>query len=741
MFVHGADRPPNAEAARPDARPRAQAGPPRQPVPAAILAMQRSAGNVAVTRLVSAAVPVQRQPENTLFTEATKGARGARLTEDAYLAHVKNSIDESRPMAFIVNAILPYDAVDRIPAVVAAIVRGFSDGSRIAVVLGVNAPAGKAAQLDAKLAEARAIIEQLPLPVALVRSVFSGKFPYGTMRNAVLHSDECRRMTEAFAATGRHPYISVQDFDTGSRQVPGGRHVFDHFERRLGDREESTSSGDAGSPDDMATERPRPVRPLLAAGGYRLDSPDDALIGAVRAQYGKDGPRLPDELAEQPSAAQLAKRRAFLDRFKAALAEDMRQRDALAKIHPLLPYAPEPNLLLDALPNLLGPGAASAKAGAYPFAFGPKKSEFSALGQAVNQFNAWELSKRYSGPHESAPQASAVAATTPSDRRVYDISESLSAGDGPSEEFAPADHPTLEEDREDIQARVRADAENNRLPERGLAVYTDFVAGAIGTDLARLATGFLKDGKLPQNHVELTGVLNSFYASRGAKKDTSLARYRKGYDATAGYATEELLAPDGPRALPAEAAGLLGDREHNLMGSNVSAPLAGVFSGVRAGISPDHQLAASRELALATVHRTRFLATVRALLAPMRGTPMDGNCLYHAVNQARSGATDLGAAMALRQRVVDWMLADTNLENVATLAHDNGVDLPRLINTVATNGSWAGAAGDLAPTVVAGALGITVVIHLADGSAHRVGAGPEVHLDLAGHHYSVRPGP
>lgn len=771
MFVHGPETPPNAELTRPDARPRAEAGSgppvrlPRQVGPTAFLALQRSAGNVAVTRLASGDFPdrrtgrsphpgpagerpvVQRQPENARFTQATKDAKGLRFTEDSYLAHVNSSINASAPMAFIVNAILPYRDVDRIPAVVEAIVRGFSDGGRVAVILGVNAPAANATQLDEALARAGTIIEQLPLPVALVGCVYSGEFPYGTMRNAVLHSDECLRMTEAFAATGRHPYISVQDFDTGSRNVPSGGHVFDHFERRLGYREESTPSGSSSSSssssssDDMATEDLPPVRPLLAAGGYRLDSSDDQLISAVRERYRKDFGELPDALAERPSEAQLAERKAFLDRFKEALAADMRQRDALAKIHPLLPYAPEPNLLLDALPNLLGQGAASAKGGAYPFAFGPKKSEFSALGQAVNTFNAWELSKRYSGQHESAPQSSSVAATTPSSHGFGDKPGSLSSGKDTVEEFAPADHPTIEEDQEQIHARVQADAENNRLPERGLAVFTDFAAGAIGTDLSRLAVTFLRTGKLPQNHVELTNVVNSFYASRGAKKNTSLAGYRDGYDATTSYAEEELLAPDGPRALPAKSAGKLGNKGHNLMGPNVSAPLTGVFSGVSAGISPAHQLAATRELALATVHRTRFLATVKALLANTRGTPMDGNCLYHAVNQARSGATDLSSAVALRQQVVDWMLNDANLENVATLAFNNGVDLGRLINTVATNGSWAGVAGDLAPTVVAGALGITLVIHLADGSEHRVGTGTEIHLDLAGNHYSVRPRP
>ena len=35
-------------------------------------------------------------------------------------------------------------------------------------------------------------------------------------------------MIDALWSKGSHPYIAVQDFDTGSRNVPSGKHIFNH---------------------------------------------------------------------------------------------------------------------------------------------------------------------------------------------------------------------------------------------------------------------------------------------------------------------------------------------------------------------------------------------------------------------------------------------------------------------------------------------------------------------------------
>ena len=52
---------------------------------------------------------------------------------------------------------------------------------------------------------------------------------------------------------GNHPYIAVQDFDNGSRNVPSGKHIFNHVI-------DSMTVGE-GLP---------PSRPLMFGGGYRM---------------------------------------------------------------------------------------------------------------------------------------------------------------------------------------------------------------------------------------------------------------------------------------------------------------------------------------------------------------------------------------------------------------------------------------------------------------------------------------
>lgn len=685
---------------------------------------------------------VQRKPENSRFTAATSG-KLLDLTEANYVDHVNNGIASGNPMAFIVNAILPWTAVRQIPQVIASILNGFTDVHRVGVVLGVNAREGREGELDAALAEAGRLIERCDIPVALVRSVFKEKkFPYGTMRNEVLHSAECGLLTRAFAADNLHPYISVQDFDTGSRLVSSGAHVFSHFEQRMEDDEEMRSDGDRG----------QPMRPLLLTGGYRVASTtEEALVAEVRKRYTESGEDLPDVLIELPSAEALAQmssdqqrewearqqaRQAFLNGFTEAVTLDMAERARLARIHPLLPYAPEPNLLFDALPNLLRRDGADAAWSRFPLAFGAGGAEFGELGKRINQFNAWELTQRYSSAYENAENEVVIPAST------------KPGGDDMAEEVLP-------QDRGEINAKVRVEAENNRLGERGQAFFTDFTGAAVPTDLSRLAKGFLDGKGLPQSHVGLTGVLDRFFESRAAKKNVTAAKYRDGYtDPASRYMAEELLRPSGldkdgnpattaAFALPSKAAGQLGNKKANSMGYNISAPLAGPFAGINAGISPHHQLAAAREMALSTpqLHLGRYLALLTVELGRGRGTPMDGNCLYHAVNQVRGGTADLASAAALRQQVVNWALAPANLSAVTQYASEHGVGIDDLIATLVRNGNWRGAAGDLVPRMIAATLGITLVIH-DNGVIINVPplTGPSLgsaHVELAADHYSV----
>ena len=205
--------------------------------------------------------------------------------------------------AFVINVIVSRSDVERIPNVVAAMLDGLAlPRDRVAIVVGVNGRSGK--PLDDAEARARQLLEEAQARHGLagadvVKSTFTGRtFPYGTMRNEVLHSDSTREMIQSFREAGHVPYVSIQDFDDGSRRVGdnSGRHIFDVLNDEV--------------------ERKR--RPLMFGGGYR---PSESQSGETR----KGSPQTLQE----------------------AIAEDMAARDKLAAVSPGLPYVPEPNLFLD----------------------------------------------------------------------------------------------------------------------------------------------------------------------------------------------------------------------------------------------------------------------------------------------------------------------------------------------------------------------------------------------------------
>ncbi|WP_141960105.1 hypothetical protein [Actinoallomurus bryophytorum] len=349
-----------------------------------------------------------------------------------YQTFLSDSVDGRRPLSFVVNIILPAGEVGRIPEVIDAVMTGY-DGppGRVAFVFGVNQQGVPGAGLPARVSnQINRILGSLTYPAAVVGSVFAREFRPGTMRNEVLSSSATRALVEGFVAAGTHPYISVQDFDQGARTVPSGKHVFQHFDDKL---------QVAGGVD----------RPVMMAGGYRV-SPD------MEAKPG----------------------------LRDAVLEDMRTRDQLAAIHPLLPYAPEPNLFFDG--TLLSVEGTEIR-------FGDGGAEFGRLAETLNTAYAAELSLA---------------------------------------------HSTDEDGRE----AARVDGANNRHPLRGQAYVVDFVEGATATDLSRFNERFTGSrGSLPQSHSTLESVRTQFYLSRTASSGTSLGRYR------AGLRTR-YLNPDADRA-------------------------------------------------------------------------------------------------------------------------------------------------------------------------------------------------
>src|SRR5205085_11352729 len=141
------------------------------------------------------------------------------------LDHLSESVEQNRPVAFVVNAIVGIEQVGDLKNVVESMMAGAEgfDG-RVAFVIGVNAVNTQKALLERKLAELDDVVQGMDQPIALTGITFEpqpgGGFPYGTVRNETMTSEAGRFAIAAFTANGHHPYISVQDFDTGSRQVP-----------------------------------------------------------------------------------------------------------------------------------------------------------------------------------------------------------------------------------------------------------------------------------------------------------------------------------------------------------------------------------------------------------------------------------------------------------------------------------------------------------------------------------------
>ncbi|MEE1788488.1 hypothetical protein PUR71_37150 [Streptomyces sp. SP17BM10] len=124
--------------------------------------------------------------------------------------------------------------------------------------------------------------------------------------------------------------------------------------------------------------------------------------------------------------------------------------------------------------------------------------------------------------------------------------------------------------------------------------------------------------------------------------------------------------------------------------------------------------------------------------------PRDGDCLYHSVD-VLLGRTE--GAQALRNEVVGWM--DRNRQAVAQYAAEFStpqfpVTFRGLREVIATQGQWAGTAGDLVPRIVASAL--RTRLHIFDGetqhSVEPLGGvvDRELHVFLNERHYTpLRP--
>jgi hypothetical protein len=364
-----------------------------------------------------------------------------------------------------------------------------------------------------------------------------------------------------------------------------------------------------------------------------------------------------------------------------------------------LPYAPEPNLFIDALPVLMG-----AK-----IHFGKGAAEFTNLGKDANRFLGAELEEYYAMQHRDAPEPIEIEKTTPSHEIEFSFDKfSLDPNEG---EFMNDDVPTLEIDKDEIRERLNIDAQTGRHPLRGVAFLTDFAGGSIETDLSRLALDFLTKGQLKQSHAVLTPVVDRLYQDKPSKKGVSLSSYRKDYRKQP-YEKREPLRPftGKPHAIDDANQEILGSKATNTISESVSAKIqSATFGKISVGIQPSHKVLATHSVALTNAMEQlyRWLSYLRYTEG---GTPPDGNCLYHAVNQARGQHASAEGAIALRREVVAWAMHDTNLHTVVEFANQHAVDFIDLINKIQRNGNWEGRAGDLAPRMVASAINRTIEI-------------------------------
>lgn len=701
----------------------------------------------------------------------------------AYVDVIKEGIAHSPP-AFVINAILPYSDVDRIPVVVEAMLHGLNRrlyGDRVGIVLGINAKNTQVRELQVAMRQAQRHANGWRLPIGLVPITWSEKsFPYGKIRNAVMQSAETRQITDAFIGRNYHPYVSIQDFDAGKRLVPPSRgeregiHIFRAVERLMGNT----------------------MRPLMIGGGYR-PNPDlvaQTLARIASAFPGEENAERRRTLSEEVNAP------GFAEGYAAHVRADMNSRQILAGTHPLLPYTPEPNLFLDGMALRF-----SADLGAPAPAFGEGAAEFAHLAKTLSAVEQAELSHYYLPRYHQARADEPVRKSTPTSERVFDLGDLDGDDDGAAaipaspdrsddeslmrarpgqEHFLDIDElddddaavaPRLP-DKSDVLSRLSGDLQNNRNPYRGQNYVVDYQNLAIQTDLSRLAFSLLSTGKDPQSHVGLATPADRFFDDKSAKQGASM----RGFSDRLTSGDAPSIAPSGMERLPAASssseaededirrtslffgmAPKLSDpgskearakempfRAKNAMSLAISRPFPedGPFAGMSTGIQPSQKtLAFGLTSMQSSIEISKLALLLQAFMqaALGRGTPMDGNCLYHAVYQASNGnvAANLAEAAKLRQTTVNWVLNGANLPLVARFAYNNGTSIDDLVDIISSDRGWAGNAGDLAPRILASALNITLVLHQGGGITRLTplsgGGAREVHVDLAGAHYSV----
>ncbi|WP_338862048.1 hypothetical protein IHE31_10375 [Mycetohabitans rhizoxinica] len=433
--------------------------------------------------------------------------------------HAIRSAAQAEQAAFIVNTIVSYDQLADLPAVVRAMVDGLekNDNKRIALVVGVNAPEKDQQAMERAIEKVSQLVDKYPFSIALLPNTFRNrkneKFPYGKMRNDVLHSAETKALTQYFMGQNLHPYISVQDFDSSSRRVgnDNGKHVFHTIDKMLSfeleegiETKPGKQAAEASTPAQKTREQGMNLEhsdvgpsstqkkgkgglaflPLMIAGGYRANR--EGLIARTRARL--DAGNVDERHLENHVSTKV------LPKIEA----DMAARHAYSQLDPLLPYAPEPNLFLDATAALgTSPTGRTLR-------FGEGRSEFTEMAKNVSRFAADELQTLFSA-------------------RLLSGAAALAAGGKMETDPKHAEH------TQDVRTKLSIDSQNNRHPFRGVNVLVDYAKLNVETDLSRLAATTFQGKKFPQNHTGLTTVVDRFYNTKPDKHGSKASDAQKGF--------------------------------------------------------------------------------------------------------------------------------------------------------------------------------------------------------------------
>lgn len=403
------------------------------------------------------------------------------LTEHSSHEFAACSAEHRSEASFVVNSIFPHSQYKSMPVVVGKMLEGLSAESRgrVSIVLGMNATKGSkgfrlnvanAKELASKLSEEYGVLIDIK-PIEFEAKYDKGHqliVPYGSLRNQLMSSHETRGATERLVSARTHAYISFQDFDAGDRRVvgSGGRHIFDHLNESMKGGSLSWELPAESPFDEVEAEAPAGSRPLMIGGGY-YSSPE-YLTSMLKSRLG-------DAKFKQHERGL----KEVIKRFSARVEADMSGRGSWAKLHPLLPYSPEPNMFVDAT-AVYKPSPSGTR-----IAFGDGGTEFLQLANSLGEYNQDELTSIYQGR----------------------------LGHG-------------EQEDDDVRSALSVAEQTLVHPTREFAFDVDF-GRRTETDLSRLLLGFIESGEkaLPQEN-GLADLLTYAFKTRKDKSRVEVAGSR-----------------------------------------------------------------------------------------------------------------------------------------------------------------------------------------------------------------------